>query len=61
MNALKGWRTLLFNGATLALLVVTGLSGSIENPETIRWLAIAVVVINAVLRWVTTGPVAPKT
>lgn len=53
----KGYRTLAFNGLTLLALVLGGLTGQIENPETVRYIAIAIVVINIILRFLTTGPV----
>ena len=60
MNALKGWRTLIANVATLGILLATGLTGTITDAETLRYIAVALAVANILLRWVTTGPVAPK-
>ena len=54
---LKGWRTLIVNGISLAVLIIAGLTGYVENPETLRWFAIAVTILNIVMRFLTTGPV----
>ena len=58
MNALKGYRTVLINVITLAVLLVGGLTGEITDPVTLRYMAIALTVLNIILRWLTTGPVA---
>lgn len=60
MNALKGWRTLAVNIATLVVLLGGALTGTIEDADTLRYIAIGLTVANVVLRWLTTGPVAPK-
>lgn len=60
MNRLKGWRTIAINVITLAVLLVGGLTGQITDPVTLRYMAIALTVLNIVLRWLTTGPVALK-
>jgi len=56
-DTLKGWRTLIINGISLAVLIIAGLTGYVENPETLRWFAIAVTILNIVMRFLTTGPV----
>ena len=53
----KGYRTLAFNIASFIVLAGAGLTGTIENPETLRWIAIAVTLANVVLRMLTTTPV----
>ena len=60
MNALKGWRTLIFNVATLVVVIGGAASGQIENPETLRYIVIAVGIANLVLRKLTTGPVGSQ-
>lgn len=60
MNALKGWRTIALNVITLAVLLIGGLTGQITDPVTLRYMGIALTVLNIVLRWLTTGPVALK-
>ncbi len=54
---LRGWRTLIVNGISLAVLVIAGLTGYVENPETLRYFAIAVTILNIIMRFLTTGPV----
>ena len=56
MSALKGFRTFILNGLMLALLIVTAMTGSIDDPEILRWLAIATTVGNVILRFFTDGP-----
>ena len=56
----KGWRTISFNVLSLLVVVGGGLTGEIENPETLRLLTLGIIVGNLVLRWLTTGPVPPK-
>ncbi len=60
LNSLRGWKTLLFNIATLVVLLGGALTGQIENADTLRYIAIGLTVANVILRWLTTGPVAPK-
>lgn len=60
MNALKGWRTIALNVITLAVLLIGGLTGQITDPVTLRYMGIALTVLNIILRWLTTGPVALK-
>ena len=60
MSFLKGWRTLSLNIITLAVLLIGGLTGQITDPETLRYMAIALTVLNIILRWLTDGPVALK-
>jgi len=57
---LKGWRTIAINVITLAVLLVGGLTGQITDPVTLRYMGIALTVLNIILRWLTTGPVALK-
>ncbi len=54
---LRGWRTILVNLISLAVLVIAGLTGYVENPETLRMFAIAVTILNIIMRFLTTGPV----
>ena len=56
MNRLKGFRTLLFNALTFAVLAGGALTGQIENPETLRYIALVVTLANVGLRMLTTGP-----
>ena len=56
----KGWRTIAFNVLSLLVVVGGGMTGQIENPETLRLITLGVLVANLVLRWLTTGPVPPK-
>lgn len=49
----KGYRTFIVNIATLFILLATGLTGQIENPETLRYIAIGVTVANVLLRYFT--------
>ena len=60
MNALKGYRTLLFN--LLSFIIVAGgmLTGTVTDPVTLRWIAIVVILANAGLRILTTGPVGKQ-
>lgn len=60
MKTLKGWRTIALNIITLAVLLIGGLTGQITDAETLRWMGIALTVLNIVLRWLTDGPVALK-
>ena len=53
----KGWRTILFNVSTFVVLAGAGLTGQIENAETLRWIAIGVTLANVGLRMLTTAPV----
>lgn len=57
---LKGWRTLVFNILTLLALLLGGLTGQITDADTLRYIGIAMAVVNILLRWVTDGPVALK-
>lgn len=50
---LKGYRTFVVNIATLFILLAGALTGQIENPETLRWIAIGVTVANVLLRYFT--------
>jgi len=59
-NFAKGWRTVAFNVATFAVLLGAGLTGQIENPETLRWLAIGITVANVALRFLSTTAVGEK-
>lgn len=57
MEFAKGFRTLIFNIATLVIVLGGAATGQIENPETLRYIAIAVTAANVILRFLTTGPV----
>lgn len=54
---LKGWRTLLLNGATLVVVVAGAVSGTIDDPGVLQWLLIASAVGNALIRFATSTPV----
>ena len=53
----KGYRTLAFNIVTFIVLAGGALTGMVENPETLRWIAIIVTLGNVGLRMLTTTPV----
>lgn len=57
MNKLKGWRTIIINGATLVVVIAGALSGTIDDPAILQWMLIATAVSNALMRWVTTTAV----
>ena len=57
---LKGYRTLIFNGLSLALVILTGMTETIENPETLRYFTMGILIVNLVLRWFTSTPVPAK-
>lgn len=50
---LKGYRTLAFNILSFVLLALTGLTGQVSDPDTLRYIAIGVTVVNFLLRLVT--------
>lgn len=60
MDFMKGYKTVSINIITLAVLLIGGLTGQITDPETLRYMAIALTVLNIILRWLTDGPVALK-
>ena len=60
MNRLKGYRTLILNVLTFVVLAGGSLTGQIENPETLRWIAILVTLANVGMRMLTTGKVGEK-
>lgn len=60
MSKLKGWRTIILNVITLAVLLIGGLTDQITDPVTLRYMGIALTVLNIIMRWLTTGPVAFK-
>lgn len=57
---MKGWRTIVFNVAALVLLLLNSPELLNMFPGMERLFAFAVVLINAVLRMLTTGPVGSK-
>ena len=57
MSKLVGYRTLLLNVLTFVLLALTGVTGSVTSPETLRYVALAITVLNFALRFLTTTPV----
>lgn len=57
MKALKGWRTLIINGATLVVVIAGALSGTIDDPAILQWMLIATAVANGLMRWATTTAV----
>ena len=52
----KGYRTRIVNLASLIVLVGGALTGTVENPETLRIIAVAVTVANLILRELTNTP-----
>lgn len=56
----KGFRTLFVNILSLLVLVLGGLTGQITDPETLRYIAVALAVVNVVLRFLADGPVPTK-
>ena len=59
-TALKGYRTVLINVITLAVLIIGGLTGQITDPVVLRWMAIGLTIGNIILRFLTTGAVGTK-
>lgn len=53
----RGYRTIVVNVITLVVLCLTGLTGQITDPETLRYIAIGLTVLNVVLRYLTNTPV----
>ena len=60
MNFMKGYKTVSINIITLAVLLIGGLTGQITDPETLRYMGIALTVLNIILRWISDGPVAMR-
>ena len=60
MNRLKGYRTIVLNVLTFVVVAGGALTGQIENPETLRWIAILVTLANVGMRMLTTGKVGEK-
>ena len=57
MAKLVGYRTLLVNILTVAVLALTGVTDQVTDPVTLRWIAIILGVSNLALRFLTTTPV----
>jgi len=57
MDYLRGKRTLIVNGLSLAAIVLTGMTGQITDPETLRYIAMGLAAANFGLRFLTTTPV----
>lgn len=57
MDYLRGKRTLIVNGLSLAAIVLTGMTGQITDPETLRYIAMGLAAVNFGLRFLTTTPV----
>ena len=57
MSRFKGYRTLLLNVVGALVLVLGGLTGTVTDPDTLRYIGVALVVLNTVMRIVTTTPV----
>ncbi len=57
MKSLKGYKTLIFNGATLAAMLLAALTGQITDPNILKGIAIGQAVVNVVLRFITDSPV----
>ena len=57
MQKLAGYKTLLANTLSMAVLVLGGLTGQITDPVTLRYIAMAIVAMNFALRFLTNGPV----
>lgn len=57
LDNLKGYRTLIFNVASLVVLIGTYLTGSVTDGETLRIIAIVVSGANMLLRMMTDTPV----
>ena len=56
----KGYRTLAVNILSFLVLILGGLTGQITDPETVRYIAVALAIVNIVLRFLTDGPVPTK-
>lgn len=57
MKSLKGYKTIIFNGATLAAMLLAALTGQITDPDILKGIVIAQSVVNVVLRFLTDSPV----
>lgn len=57
MVKLQGYKTIIFNIATIVILLGGALTGTITDPTTLRVMAVAMAVANVALRFVTTSPV----
>lgn len=57
MNKLKGFRTLVLNGATAVAMVGAALTGTIDDPGTLQVIVVVVAVANALMRLTTSTPV----
>lgn len=53
----KGWRTVAVNIITLVVVCLGALTGQITDPNTLRYIAIALAIGNTVLRFLTDTPV----
>jgi len=60
VNRLKGYRTLILNVLTFVVVAGGAMTGQVENPETLRWIAILVTIANVGMRMLTTGKVGEK-
>lgn len=58
---LKGYRTIIVNAALFIVLLASALTGQIEDPEALRWIAIGTTVANVVLRFLTSTAVGKGT
>lgn len=57
----RGWRTLAINLITLAVLLLTALTGQLTDPAILRGVAIGLTVANVLLRFLTDTKVGSST
>lgn len=57
LDKLKGWRTIIFNIATLIVMAGGYLTDTVKDPNTLIWVIVAVNIANLILRYMTTTPV----
>ena len=57
MNKLAGYKTLTVNILTLAVLLLTSLTGTVTDAGTLQIIIGALAVLNVILRFLTNGPV----
>ena len=57
MKAFKGWRTVIFNIATLGVLASTAFTGATDDPNVLKALVFVGAAGNLLLRWLTTTKV----
>lgn len=51
MKTLKGYRTIIFNAATLIAMLLAAVTGQITDPNILKGIAIGQAVVNVILRF----------